>query len=219
MAPGGSLIAAALLSAAMLTAGGCNIVAPVAYAIQGPPTTPALHTLDGSRTTVVFIDDRLNRVPRRSLRLAVAEEVEQALMRKGVLSADRVITTRAIMREASNDRFSAPRTVAQLGRDLGAEVVIYATIDSWTPSPDGVTLAPSAAVRVKVIDAAEDRRIWPPDGAGHRVVASLPPQTRGVPSGADLDRANAALALMLGQRIARVFFEHQRDALSGRLDD
>jgi len=204
---------------AVATMPGCNIVSPIAYAIHGPEKTAALYKLDSSRTTVVFIDDRLNKAPRRSLRLAVAEEVEQTLMRRGVLNPEHVLTTRAIMREAADEQFTEPRTIAQLGRDIGAEVVIYATIDVWSASPDGVTLAPSAAVRLKVIDATNDTRLWPGDGRGHPVAASLPPQTQGVPSGADLDQGYTALAHLMGLRIARVFFEHEEDALSGTLDD
>lgn len=206
----------ALSALIALAAGGCNIVAPVAYAIQGPPTIDEVYKLDKERTTVIFIDDRMNRAPRRSLRIAAAEAAEQHLMQKGVLPESRVITTRAIMRVASQEQFGEPKTIAELGRSVGADVVIYVTLDAWSLSPDGVTFAPGVQARVKIIDAANDARLWPGDGAGHPLTASLPPQIQGMPTGADREQANTAAAQLLGLRLSQLFYEHARDPVSTR---
>lgn len=211
--------AIALAIALFAGVSGCNIVAPAAYIIQGPPTVPAQYKLDKTRVTVIFIDDRLNRAPRRSLRAVAADVAEQTLMQRGVLPEDKVITTRAAMRLAAQEEFNAPMTIAEMGRAVGADVVIYATIDVWTLSPDGVTLSPGARVRVKVIDAENDVRLWPSDIAGHPLTAALPQQTSPLASGADRDQAHLALANALGLKIARLFFEHERDSLSGSLGD
>ncbi len=203
----------------MVALGGCNILGPAFYIIHGPEKTPAQYDLDKSRVTVVFIDDRMNRAPRRSLRIAAADAVEQELMQRGELPEENVITTRAMMRLAAQEEFTAPMTIAEMGRTVGAEVVIYATIDTWTLSPDGVSFTPGARVRVKVIDATNDVRLWPGDASGFPVVASLPPQTAPLASSAQQDRTNLALANALGIKIARLFFKHEKDSLSGELDD
>lgn len=206
----------AALSASVTLLGSCNIVAPVAYAIQGPPTIDEVYKLDKDRTTVIFIDDRMNRSPRRSLRIAAAEAAEQHLMQEGALPENRVITTRAAMRVASQEQFGEPKTIAELGRSVGADVVIYVTLDTWTLSPDGVTFAPGVQARVKVIDAANDTRLWPAEGAGHPLTAALPPQVQGMPTGSDRDEANVAVASLLGLRLAQLFYEHARDPVSNR---
>ncbi len=198
---------------------GCNIVAPLVYIASGPQKTDARYELDTSRTTVIFIDDRFNRAPRRSLRIVAAEAAEQALLTKDALKAENLITTRAIMRVASQEQFSTPKSIAELGRAVGADVVIYAVIDSWTLSSDNITFAPGVSARVKVIDATEDRRLWPPVGVDFPVTASMPPQTIPMPTNAERDSANHTLATMLGAKIAKVFYKHEKDALSGKLDD
>lgn len=198
---------------------GCNILGPAFYIVHGPAKTPARYTLDNSRVTVVFVDDRLNRAPRRSLRIVAAQQAEQTMMDNSVISPKKLITTRAIMRLASQEQFTEPMTIAQLGRAIGADVVIYATVDVWSLSPDGVTFQPGARVRVKVIDAENDVKLWPISGPGHPVTAALPLQTEGMPTGAERDQANLALATELGVKIARLFYDHEKDPLSGKLDD
>lgn len=209
--------AAAALLGLTLPLAGCNIVAPIAYLAAGPPTTDAKYTLDDSRVTVIYIDDRFNRAPRRSLRVVAAEGAEQALMQEKALPEGKVITTRAAMRVVSQEQFTEPMTVAQIGRSVGAEVVIYAVIDSWILSPDGVTLSPEAKARVKVIDADADHRLWPQEGSGYPVIASLPTQIGALPTGAERDQMNLALAKALGTSLAEVFYKHPRGATRGRL--
>lgn len=216
---GRSVAVASIAALAAFMSAGCNIVLPAMYIVQGPPKVDAQYKLDKSRVTVIFIDDRLNRAPRRSLRVVAADTAEQTLMQKGVLPEEKVITTRAAMRVAAQEEFDAPMTIAEMGRTVGAEVVVYATIDAWTLSPDGVTLSPGARVRVKIIDATNDVRLWPPDSGGYPVTAALPPQTAPLASNADRDQMNLALANALGTKIARLFFEHERDPLSGTIGD
>ncbi len=208
----------ALVSIGLISAG-CNIAIPALYIIQGPDKTPAEFKLDKSRITVIYIDDRLNRAPRRSLRILAADTAEQILMQKGVLPEEMVITTRAAMRVAAQEEFTAPMTIAELGKAVGAQVIIYATIDAWQLSQDGVSVSPAARARVKIVDAENDVRIWPADSGGFPVNAALPPQVTPMSTNADRDELNLALANLLGRNIARLFFEYERDSLSGTLND
>jgi len=213
-------LAALLLAPALLgTLAGCNIVAPLAYIASGPPKVDARHKLDASRTHVVFIDDRASRLPRRSLRIETAEAVEQTLMRREVLPEEQVLTTRAAMRVASAERYGSPLSIAEIGASAGADVIIYATVDAWSLSRDGVSLSPAARGRVKVIDAAADERLFPPGRDGFPVRVELPQSPSQMPTGAERRAAHIGLAQAFGAQIARLFFQHERDALSGQLDD
>ena len=49
--------AAALSAAVVVCVPGCNIVAPIALIVEGPPTVDPVHKLDKSRPTIVFVDD------------------------------------------------------------------------------------------------------------------------------------------------------------------
>lgn len=209
-------IAAALTIA---TAGGCNILGPAAYLVHGPPKVDAKHKLDDSRSTVIFIDDRNNRMPRRSLRLTTAEAAEQTLMRQGVVPEENMITTRSAMRAALGERDGEPMSIAEIGRSAGAEVIIYVAIEAWSLSRDGVSLSPAARARVKVIDAEQDRRLFPGAGGGHPLTVELPRRAEEMPSGVHQNEAHTALAEALGLRLAQLFYKHQRNPLSGSLDD
>jgi len=210
-------VAAMLTVAASLSA--CNIVGPAAYLVHGPPKVDAKHKLDKSRTTVIFIDDRANRMPRRSLRLTAAESAEQALMRQGAVPEKNMITTRSAMRAAQAERYGQPLSIAQIGQTAGAEVIIYAAVQAWSLSRDGVTFSPAARASVKVVDAANDRRLFPPSGDGYPLTVELPQSSEQMPSGAQRQAAHDALASALGVRLARLFYQHQRDPLSGSLGD
>ncbi len=211
--------AATLLLASLLPAPGCNIVAPVASLVAGPPKTQAAHKLDKASTAVIFIDDRASQAPRRSLRNVVATEAERTLIEKNVLAADQLFPSAAAARAAQGESYDAPISIAEVGRRVGADRVIYVEMTSFSLSRDGVTLSPSASARVKVIDAATGQRIFPDDAAGYPVTAQLPRGAQAPASLAARAQVEQALAKALGVQIARVFFTHERDALSGRLND
>ena len=79
---------------------------------------------------------------------------------------------------------------------------------------------PIAGAMVKLIDANENRRVWPAERAGFPVKVQLPATGAPIPPNrSDLNRMEIGLAETLGVQISRVFFTYERDALSGSLDD
>src|SRR6185295_7213143 len=111
-----------------------------------------VYTLDKSKSTVVLIDDLGNSVPRRVLRVTIGEATEKVLMKEKLVKD--VISTQSAMAAAGNDKSGKPLSIAEVGAAVKAEIVVYATIDTFTLTPDGSTLSPMAKARVKVIDAA-----------------------------------------------------------------
>jgi len=210
----------ALLLSAVAMLGACNIVGPVAYIIHGPPNVKAQHELDPKLKTVIFVDDRANRLPRRSLKNVIGQIAEEMLISKGVIPQENMIASRSATIAASNETASELLSIAAIGKAVGADRVIYVMIEGFTISRDGATVQPIAGATVKVIDTAEDRRVWPDDRQGFPVKVQLPATGAPIP----LDRSGAnqlqtGLAETLGVQIARVFFQYERDALSGKLDD
>lgn len=204
--------AGVLLLAAAPWLGGCNIVAPAYYLVHGPEKTKAVHTLDAKKTTVVFIDDRQNRIPRRALRIAIGEEAEKQLLKERAVQD--VVSTQSAMAAAGRDTNSGPAPIVDVGRNIKADVVIYATVDGFALSQDGATFRPEAVARVKVIDVASEKRVWPADDVGYVVSTVMAARPGYTPtSTGEIYKAEEELARALGTDIARLFFTHeaQRD--------
>lgn len=198
-------LVAALL---MLPLVGCNYVAGATLLIKGPPTIPPAFDLP-EVTTVVFIDDRRNVLPRRVLRETIGRAAESEMLRVKVVPD--MIASRSADLAASQETLDEPLSIAQIGAAVGAKQVIYVTIDSFTLSADGATLLPQAVLRVKVIDVETSGRIWPAEHVGHEIAPALeyrqgqPPDTR-----TQLILLQEELAAACGVAIAQLFFKHER---------
>lgn len=201
-----ALIAAGVLLAGL--AGGCNIVGPAGYFIMGPPKTPALFELPEDRPTVVFVDDQESRMSRRVLRAALAEEVERSLMRQKAVRD--MISGQSAIQAAGRQGSDGPLPISEVGRRVQAEVVIYVEVEEFGLTPDGTTFAPRSSVRVRVIDAKNETRLWPAEGAGHRLVTMPSPKQGAAPQNmGEAFRAEDELAREVGRDVARLFFKHE----------
>ncbi len=190
------------------TLASCNILGPVMF-IASDDRTPAVYELPPKKATVVIVDDRNSRLPSRTARDKVAETAQKNLLANKAVSGE-VIDSESVQGIMSADRFTRPRSVTALGRAVGAQQVIWVTVDSFSLVEDQVRFLPTATVRVKVIDVEQDKRIFPgPDQAeGHtftvqiRTRSSEPPKNE-----ADRVRAQNELAERIGLRVAEMFYK------------
>jgi hypothetical protein len=196
---------------------GCNYVGPIAYLVHGPGKIEARHTLEVARPTVIFVDDSMSQLPSRSIRGEIAASVERFLLKEEKLKD--VIDHRSALQASIADRHGQSLSIAEIGRSVGAEVVIYIEIDSFGISPDGQTFSPFAAARVKVVDVAKDARAWPDDRRGHPVKLDPTPQAIEAPesTAAKLEAARL-LAAQLGKAVAQLFYTHEPDQAAGQGD-
>jgi len=205
----------ALLCAALgtltLTLTACNIVAPVALIVAGLPKTKALYGLDRSKTYIILVDDLRSRLPKRSLRVVISETAEGELIRYGVLSDKRLISSAAAYRVIQDERWGQQISVVDIGSRVGADVVIYVTVDVWQLTRDGVSSWPSVTVRVMVTDVAENRRLWPQNETGFLfTVEPMDLRIDALPrSLAERSNLEQKLAKRLGTTIAQVFYKHE----------
>jgi hypothetical protein len=201
------LIALLSAAAAIGMLGACNIVGPLFVLAHGPEKAPAEYKLDREKKTVVFVDDRTNLVSRRSTRLKISAAAELQLAGQGVVKE--VIRSQAIVSAASQDSHAEPKSIAELGIAVGADVVIYATVDFFGLSPDGATFQPTAQFRVKVIDTLTGERLWPESREGHPLLVQMNVRTEQYPqSSGELLEREAVLAEWSGERLAELFYEH-----------
>jgi hypothetical protein len=203
-----------LVLSALTVGAGCNIVGPLAVIAAGPDKTDALFELDQNLNYVIVVDDLKSRVPRRSLREEISLAAEEALLSEGAVAKDKLIAGKAALRlSADEDQFGTPLSVAELGERLGADAVIYVAMERWTLSRDGGTFSPSVIGSVKVVNARDNQRIWPPGGGvGYRLVMEPNTKVNNVEIPSDLaQRAQAeqAVARQFGLALAQTFFSHE----------
>ncbi len=201
------LVAAAAL-AGLGAAAGCNVVAPIAYAIHGPGNVEAVHTLDENQTVVYFIDDPSSKIAQRRLRYTMADVASQTLLEKKVVLD--VLDSRTILAAATKERHGDRMSITELGRAVGADVVIYAVVTNFSMANEGNTFVPSTSMRVKIIDVAQGARVWPAAESGYLVEVRLPqrPGTTALEQNNRL-QTETALAEKAGLALAQLFYKHE----------
>ncbi|MBX3391407.1 MAG: hypothetical protein KF787_02050 [Phycisphaeraceae bacterium] len=205
---GRGLVLAAGVAAAAISLGataGCNIAAGAFYILHGPDEKiPAKYKLPPERPTVVFVDDRNNRLPSRDMREMIASAAGEALSSSN--SVRDLIDPRSILAAATKDRFGEPMTIAELGRAVQADIVIYVTIDAFALSADGQSVSPTSSMRVKVIDTATETRLWPEEVEGYSLGVQAPPRQGTIQGTAvEMHQIRQEAAARAGLGVAQLF--------------
>jgi hypothetical protein len=162
---------------------------------------------------VIFLDDRAGLLGRPTTRERVLAEAERALLESGAV--ERLLDGRAASGVVANEPRGELLSISEVGRAVDAEVVIYVQPEAYTLSADGQTFAPTATLRVKVMDATADARLWPEEKEGHAL--SVVATTRqGAPptDNAELREAEEEFADLIGLRLAQMFYEHEADTVA-----
>lgn len=187
---------------------GCNVLTPVAYAIHGPGKVEPVYTLDETKKTVVFVDDPSSRITQRRLRYSIADKATKELLAKRILTD--MIDPRGILTAASNERFGNQMSIAELGKTVGADIVIYAVVTEFSLSPETGSYIPKALLRVKVIDVASGQRLWPSDETGHLANVQMPQRPGISPRGTgERIEVEQTLADRAGLGLAQLFYKHE----------
>lgn len=201
--------AAILIMTAFVALGaGCNIIAPIAYAIHGPQKINPVHTLPKDRTTVIFVDDPSSKVAQRRLRYTMANTATNDLLEKRVLTD--MLEPRGIIGAAVKEDHENRMSITELGRSVDAEVVIYALVTNYSLSPSSGTYLPTAELRVKVMDVASGERLWPDDEFGAPLSVQIPQRPGQSPtSAAERIEVEEQLAKRAGKGLAQLFYRHE----------
>ncbi len=199
----------ALAALCLAGAPGCNIVAPVALLVHGPEKIPAAFPLPPERATVVLIDTATTNPIRPAVRAAIAEQVGLDLMAHGGIKS--VIDHRSAQSIASMDRLGNQMPVSEIGRAVGAEIVVHVMVESFGLTPDGQVYTPTTSLRIKVIDASDEARLFPDEREGKPVVITRRVSATTLPArGSDWTNAELEFATYTGTAIAQMFYEHER---------
>lgn len=201
----------------------CNIITPVAYAIDGPGQIDAEYTLPDKKT-VVFVDDPDNILPRTALLTAIGDGVSFDLMQRELLTTT-VATRDAIAVARAGAGASASKKVSNesIARALDASQVVHISpvIFDLEGRSDAQGIRPTATVRVRVLDMDERAVVYPAPEImprGREVVVTI----RSSELGALATRAGRTiiedeLAKKLSVKIAQLFYKHERIDLGENL--
>jgi len=205
----------ALLLTSIALSGGCAIGA-LGYAFVPPTIEPAYVLLDQS--TVVLVDDVAGNLGDTQLPLDVAARASVNLTDNLAFKNGLVIEPRHVvqlMQTMSREEY-LKLPVDEVGRRLGVAQVIHVHIDSAIMIPEAGLWKPTARAKVKVIDVATGKRLFPSDDVTDGAEAG-DPRSRGIvitelqPRPATAIEADAVpairkvLADRLGRDVARLF--------------
>lgn len=207
-----SWLAAVLLVLTGAVVPSCNIVGPAVVFLSPPPSNKAVVELDDKLTHVFFIDDLRSRVPKRSLREHMAESAEGAVLEEKALTPEKLLSAKAVQRAIASDRHGEALSIVDVGKRAGADVVIYVTIDGWGLSKDGVTAAPFVNARVKLLDCAANKRVWPNNEEGYRLNLAPSMQQGAMPLGlSERGKMEETLAKQFGLALGQMFYKHYQE--------
>lgn len=203
-----ALLLCTLALLTLIPAPGCNVVTPVAYAIHGPGKVEPQFTLDETMKTVVFVDDPSSRITQRRLRYAIAKKATDELLEKRILVD--MEDPRGILTASSNEQYGKQMSIEELGRSVGADLVIYAVVTDFSLTPEVGAYLPKAIMRVKLIDTRDGQRIWPPDERGHVMNVQMPQRPGVAPTNTgDRVEVEQQLATRAGLGLAQLFYKHE----------
>jgi hypothetical protein len=214
---------AAALASAVSVLGSCNIVTPVAYAIDGPGQIEAEYTLPVKKT-VVFVDDPRNILPRTALRTSIGDAVSFDLMDRELLTS--TVATRdaiAIARQGSGGSANKLMSIESIGRALDASQVIHIQpeIFDLAGRSDSQGLRPTAKVVVKVLDIDLQARTYPSEHTlprGREVTATIREADPSVlRTRAGRTQLEEELARKVAVQVAKLFYKHDRVDLGENL--
>ena len=195
-------------AAAVSTLGGCQLFFAAVEMMFPYTTVQPQFELPKAKTVLVFPDDVENPVSYPPIKRKLAEHIAKILIDKSLVARtipyDKLIDLRSA--EPNFNRMA----VASVGRKLGADVVVYISINEYTLKnmPIETLWRGKFAGWVRVVDVNEGR-LWPVEQAGHSVSVNTP-TTENV-SETYGEELSAELAEKLATEVAGLFHEHKID--------
>ena len=217
------VLTAVLLLGAAMSFGGCETIGFVA-SVFDDEDIPALYE-PTDRPTLVLVEDAPQPVlDQPDLADLIAGRVGQILATQNVIAQTIPPGTVAELRARTPDFDTDPKrwNIAHIGREVGAEQVIYISLQEFGLTEEGVIFRPRAVARVKLVDANSGSRLFPSSqdqygSSGHPIVTQ---RNYGSMDGANQTTFTILarrLAEDLAQDIAKVFYAHPKPEPGDRL--
>ncbi len=174
--PRGPLAAAAAIAAVVL--GGCAPFAYVAAQFAPPERVAPVYEPPKGKTWLVFVDDFRQTVNYEPVRRALTEQLNERLIEEDV--AAEVVSYDRLMELVARAPDFGKMRVGEVGRQLGAEVVLYVDLKSFRLKEHDQTSLWTGMIQTEVrLVSPESERLWPqdcgPDQGYEMTPVALPP--------------------------------------------
>jgi hypothetical protein len=198
--------ARAALVAPLLLLSGCWVAGVLAHKVVGEPAQPARYKPAAADPMLVLVENAANpsanHVDAQRLAARIARDLERYKVAPLVDAAKL-----DAVRDQDLGGF-AVRSVANLGRAVGAKQVLYVNLESYGIEAAGPTGRGRAAARVKVVDVETGQTRWPTDQADGYIVTDQTPSTQ-LNTAEDARAVQTALYDRTAQQIARLFYDYK----------
>ncbi|MCE5327020.1 MAG: hypothetical protein LLG01_11475 [Planctomycetaceae bacterium] len=156
-------ITIAMLGAMLTCTAGCmDAVGWWAEMFTPASTDPALYPVPKNKTILVFPDDYYSRLKSDATRGTFANELNKFLMENNVAASTIPFNK---LQEVENTPGFEKLSVDQVGRQVGADLVMYVLFDRMSLKDDNQSdlWHGHLALRVRVVDAKTGACLWPTD--------------------------------------------------------
>ena len=143
---------------------GCNFLAPVSYMVEGTGTAPAEHELE-QVSTLIFVDDQTNVLPRTVLRSNLASEVSQELQQRELIPSF-VNSSDAMAMVRSRERNGQRMSMEAIAREAGVSQMIFIEMESFSLTEQSWIPRPNASCLIRVLDFKNGTRVYPKNSIG-----------------------------------------------------
>lgn len=210
---------AVVIAVVMTSLAGCQATSPILDPLFGNPGVEALYEPTNVKT-LIFVDDPSQRLPNVPMAGLIADRTARDLV------ANEAITDIVEPRKLDQLRLNQPGfhtwAIDRVGRTLGAKQVIYVLVDSFvtaTVADHGELARPVASVRVKVIDVASGRRVWPDSPDGHVLGVKFYYKQAIDGERGTRQLLDRRLADRVGEDLAKLFYDHKPRDMGEPLQD
>ena len=196
-------------AASLLATAGCAQMA-ILFMVDTEPKVPAEFKLPKGKTALL-IDDYMVDLDGENIKEQMAAKMAELLQTNRAVEKAALIpyeTVKTLKTEAPDGR---RYSIQRLGKELGAENIIYINISQFElqSDPDSPLIRPAGAARVKVIAVGTGERLWPVDLAGQSVQAQGRREAE-VLEAQSQQKWTETLADMLATDVAELFYEHRK---------
>lgn len=153
----------AWFGAMLICTGGCaDAMGWMAELFSPDSTDPPLYAVDKHKTILVMPDDYYSRLPNDTTRSMLANDLNKLLLEQSVAASTIPFSK---LQEAENAKDFDKLSVDQVGRQVGADIVLYVIFDNMSLKDDQQNdlWHGRLALRVKLVDAKTGVRLWPTD--------------------------------------------------------
>jgi hypothetical protein len=201
----------AVAAAAWLALPGCTqALAWFAAQFPQPKKVDALYQPPKGKTVLVLVEDRPKPVSYEPVKYELGERIGQNLVTAKVA---REVVKQERLRDLSTQRDFAGLAVREVGARLGADLVVYVRIDSFSlkDGPESPLWLGRLSVSVWVFDVKGSGPLWPTDTPGGEGYRPTPIVLKHVENSSPSYGQVVAetLAEQMADRVAKIFYNHE----------